>query len=69
MDTIASLNFIMEERVMRILVTICMMFAASALGALLGAGINDPLGGAVLFAVIAGFGCTVYTIEHSQKKK
>ena len=49
-------------------IRIVMMAVRSVLlvlaGALIGRALGDPLGGALIFALIAGTGCVVYAIEN-----
>lgn len=43
---------------------VIIMVAAAAVGFFAGAAPDDATGGMILFAVIAGFGCTVYAIDN-----
>ena len=45
-----------------------MIFAAIG-GYLAGSTANEPMGGAILFAMIAGIGCLVYAIDNQKEKK
>lgn len=48
---------------MRTFVSTLIVIAAAVFGFFMGAGMNDALGGATLFALIAGFACTIQAIE------
>ena len=44
--------------------TVIIMAFAAAVGTFAGAALGDTLGGAILFALIAGMGCIVYAIDN-----
>ena len=49
---------------------VIIMVIAAAVGFFAGAALDDAMGGMILFAVIAGFGCTVYAIDnHGRENK
>lgn len=52
---------------MRTVISIAVIIAAAVVGFIMGSGMNEPLGGAALFAVIAGFGCTIQAVEGRKK--
>lgn len=52
---------------MRTLISLVIIIA-SAIGFAMGAGVNEAMGGATLFAAIAGFGCTIQAIESKKKQ-
>ena len=58
-------GFYMKKFRTSISVTI-MIFAAIG-GYFAGATANEPMGGAILFALIAGLGCVVYAIDNQEK--
>ena len=43
------------------------MLIAGTAGFFIGAALDNALGGAFLFSMIAGFGCVIYTIEIQEK--
>ena len=43
---------------------VIIMVIAAAVGFFAGAALDNAMGGMILFAVIAGFGCTVYAIDN-----
>lgn len=54
---------------MKTIVSMLLMIVAAVIGAFLGAGMNDVMGGAILFAMITGFACTIYAVESGKKQK
>lgn len=52
---------------MRTIISIVIIVAASIIGFFMGSGINQAMGGATLFATIAGFACTIQAIENKKK--
>lgn len=44
--------------------TVIIMAFAAAVGTFAGAALGDAVGGAILFALIAGIGCVVYAIDN-----
>jgi hypothetical protein len=48
-------------------VSITVMILAGIVGFFLGAAVDDCMGGAILFALIAGIACIVYTIDNQGK--
>ena len=51
----------------RTVVSVIVMVIAAIVGFFIGASLSDALGGAILFALIAGFACVIYTIENREK--
>ena len=51
----------------RTVVSVIVMVIAAIAGFFLGASLNDALGGAILFALIAGFACVIYTLDNREK--
>jgi hypothetical protein len=43
------------------------MILAGIVGFFAGAAVNDCMGGAILFALIAGIACIIFTIENQSK--
>lgn len=52
---------------MRTFISVIIIIAAAGFGFMMGAGMNEAIGGAILFAVIAGFACTIQAIESKGK--
>ena len=52
---------------MRTVISIVIIIAAAVFGFFMGSGMNEAMGGATLFAVISGFGCTIQAIESKKK--
>lgn len=52
---------------MRTIVSIIIIIVAAVIGFAMGAGMNEAMGGAALFATIAGFACTIQAIESKKK--
>lgn len=48
----------------RTVISVIIMTIAGIAGFFIGAAINEPMGGAVLFAMIGGIACIVYTIDN-----
>lgn len=48
----------------RTIVSIIIMVLAGIVGIFAGAAFNDAIGGAILFSMIAGIACIVYTIDN-----
>lgn len=57
----------MEVTNIRTIISIAIMIVASVIGFFMGAGMSQPMGGATLFATIAGFACTIQAIESKKK--
>lgn len=53
---------------MRTAISVVILLAAAWLCFFLGAGMNEPMGGATLFAVIAGFACVIQAVESGKKR-
>ena len=53
-------------RLFRMIVSIFVM-NAGLIGFFVGIRIDEAMGGAVLFSVIAGIACVIYTIENQEK--
>lgn len=51
-------------RLFRMIVSIFVMLIAGLIGFFVGIRIDEAMGGAVLFSVIAGIACVIYTIEN-----
>ncbi len=52
---------------MRTVISVVVIIIAAFIGFFMGAGMNEAMGGATLFAVIAGFACTIQAIERNKK--
>lgn len=52
---------------MRTIISIVIMIIAAVIGFFMGAGMNEAMGGATLFATIAGIACTIQAIESEKK--
>lgn len=50
----------------RAAVSVIVMAAAGIAGFFAGAALNDPMGGAALFSLIAGIACVVYAIDNRE---
>ncbi len=46
---------------------VIIMIVAAAAGFFIGAAIADPMGGAILFSMIAGIACVIYAIDHPEQ--
>lgn len=53
---------------MRTIISVVIIIAAAIIGFIMGTGMNQAMGGATLFAVIAGFACTIQAIESRKKQ-
>lgn len=53
---------------MRTIISVLIIIVAAVLGFFMGAGMNQAMGGATLFATVAGFACTIQAIESKKKK-
>ena len=54
-------------RLFRMIVSIFVMLIAGLIGFFVGLRIDEAMGGAILFSVIAGIACVIYTIENQEK--
>ena len=57
-----------EVSVMRTMISSVIIVIAAVIGFFMGAGINQAMGGATLFATIAGFSCTIQAIESKKNQ-
>ena len=53
---------------MRTMISSVIIVIAAVIGFFMGAGINQAMGGATLFATIAGFSCTIKSVTFSWLK-
>ena len=51
----------------RTVVSVIGMVIAAIVGFFIGASRGDTLGGAILFALIAGFACVIYTLDNRER--
>lgn len=51
----------------RTVVSVIVMVIAAIVGFFIGASQSDALGGAILFALIAGFACVIYTLDNRER--
>lgn len=51
-------------RKFRTAVSVTIMFLAGIIGLFVGAALNEGLSGAILFSLIAGIACIMYTIDN-----
>ena len=49
-------------------ISVTIMIFAAIGGFLAGASADEAMGGAILFAMIAGFGCVVFAIDNQKKE-
>ena len=54
-------------RLFRMIISIFVMLVAGLSGFFVGIRIDEAMGGAILFSVIAGIACVIYTIENQEK--
>ena len=52
---------------MRTIISTVIGVIAAVIGFFMGGGMNEAMGGAILFATIAGFACTIQAIESKNK--
>lgn len=52
----------------RTAVSVIIMVIAAVIGLFVGSALSDGLGGAILFALIAGIACIVYTIDNRNEE-
>ena len=53
---------------MRTMISGVIIVIAAVIGFFMGAGMNQAMGGATLFATIAGFACTIQAIESKKNQ-
>lgn len=53
---------------MRTVISVIIVIIAAVIGFFMGSGMNEAMGGATLFAVVAGFACTIQAIESHKKR-
>ena len=51
----------------RTVVSVIIMVLAGVAGFFVGASVNDAMGGAVLFAMVAGIACVIYTLDNREE--
>ena len=51
----------------RTIVSLIAMVLAGVAGFFIGSALDNAFGGAILFSVIAGIACVIYTIENQEK--
>ena len=51
----------------RTVVSVIIMVIAGIVGFFMGAFLDDAMGGAILFAMIAGMACIIYAIDNHEK--
>lgn len=51
----------------RTVVSLIIMVISAFAGFLVGAFLNDAVGGAILFAIISGIACIIYTVDNPRK--
>ncbi len=51
----------------RTVVSLIIMVISAFAGFLVGAFLNDAVGGAILFALISGIACIIYTVDNPRK--
>ena len=56
-------------RLFRMIVSIFVMLIAGLIGFFVGIRIDEAMGGAILFSLIAGIACVIYAIENQEKWK
>ncbi len=54
-------------RTLRTAASVAIMIVSAAVGFFIGAVLNDGLGGAILFSLISGIACIVYTVDDHEK--
>ena len=53
---------------MRTVISVVIIIIAAVIGFFMGSGMNEAMGGATLFAVIAGFACTIQAIGSNKER-
>ena len=51
----------------RTVVSVIIMVLAGFVGFFVGASVNDSMGGAILFSMIAGIACVIYTLDNREE--
>lgn len=57
-----------EDSSMRTIISSVIVIIAAVIGFFMGSGMNQAMGGATLFATIAGFACTIQAIESKKNQ-
>mgnify|MGYP004704095033 FL=1 len=52
----------------RTVASVIIMCMAGIVGFFIGAAVEEPMSGAILFSVIAGIACIIYTIDNTDEK-
>ncbi len=52
----------------RTAVSIIAMMISALVGFFIGSSLNEPLNGAILFSMIAGFACVIYAIDNREEQ-
>lgn len=52
----------------RTVASVIIMCMAGIVGFFIGATVEEPMSGAILFSVIAGIACIIYTIDNKDEK-
>ena len=50
----------------RTIVSVIIMMLAAIAGIFVGAALDNAVGGAILFPLIAGFGCVIYALDNRE---
>lgn len=53
----------------RTVASVIIMCMAGIVGFFIGAAVEEPMSGAILFSVIAGIACIIYTIDNKDEKQ
>lgn len=52
---------------MRTIISLVLIIISAVIGFFMGAGMNQAMGGADLFATVTGFACTIQAVESKKK--
>lgn len=52
---------------MRTIISLVLIIISAVIGFFMGAGMNQAMGGAALFATVTGFACTIQAVESKKK--
>ncbi len=51
----------------RTIVSVIIMILAGIIGFFIGSALDNSFGGAILFSMISGIGCIIYTLDNQQE--
>ncbi len=57
----------MHMKKFRTIISVIIMIIVGIVGFFIGATVNNPMGGSILFSMIAGISCIIYVIDNQEE--